>query len=101
MSCKASFQDNCESNLEEKEIETSLSNKSTSLDFSYNESEVECDGYLTPFNSLESLSVDEAETPKITDEIIDKIISFFKVKRPVRFIDKETKEDEVTYEEMK
>ena len=99
MSCKASFQDNCESNLEEKEIETSLSNKSTSLDFSDNESELECDGYLTPFNSLESLSVDEAETPKITDEIIDKIISFFKVKRPVRFIDKETKEDEVTYEE--
>ena len=97
MSCKASFQDNCESNLEEKEIETSLSNKSTSLDFSDSESEL--DGYLTPFNSLESLSVDEAETPKITDEIIDKIISFFKVKRPVRFIDKETKEDEVTYEE--
>ena len=96
MSCKASFQDNCESNLEEKEIETSLSNKSTSLDFSYNESEL--DGYLTPFNSLESLNVAEAETPKITDEIIDKIISFFKVKRPVRFIDKETKEDEVTYE---
>ena len=75
MSCKASFQDNCESNLEEKEIETSLSNKSTSLNFSDNESELDCDGYLAPFNSLESLNVAEAETPKITDEIIDKIIN--------------------------
>ena len=122
---KASLQDDYESDLEESktesaeegkieeveeidsdQFENSFSDKSTSLElnnFSGSEdSELEYDGILPPFNSLEnSIVFDEVEceTPKLSDQVADKIISFFKVKRPVRFIDKETAEDEVSYEE--
>ena len=89
---------------EGEEIEVSFSNKSTSIDLHFTDtddsaSELEYDDNLTPFNSLERSSVVEEETPKIIEQVADQVISFFKVKRPVRFIDKESKEDEISYEE--
>ena len=126
MSCPSSLQESFESNLdslkledvsdlsqsnhmngednEEEEIEDSSSNKSTSIDLDFTDtddsaSELEYDGNLTPFNSLQSTSVVEEEAPKITDQVADQVIALFKVKRPVRFIDKESKEDEISYEE--
>ena len=89
---------------EGEEIEDSFSNKSTSIDLHFTDtddsaSELEYDDNLTPFNSLERSSVVEEETPKIIEQVADQVISFFKVKRPVRFIDKESKEDEISYEE--
>ena len=126
MSCPSSLQESFESNLdslkledvsdlsqsnhmngddnEEEEIEDSSSIKSTSIDLDFTDtddsaSELEYDGNLTPFNSLQSTSVVEEEAPKITDQVADQVIALFKVKRPVRFIDKESKEDEISYEE--
>ena len=126
MSCEASLQVNFESNLdslkledvydlsqsnhmngddnEGEEIEDLSSNKSTRIELDFTDtddsaSELEYDGNLTPFNSLQGSSVVEEEAPKIIDQITDQVISFFKVKRPVRFIDKESKEDEISYEE--
>ena len=109
MSCKASLQVNFESNLdslkledvydlsqsnhmngddnEEEEIEDSSSIKSTSIDLDFTDtddsaSELEYDGNLTPFNSLQRSIVVEEGAPKITAEtkVLGEIIADTRLK---------------------
>ena len=68
------------------------------------ESDIEIDGIEESEHSNDSIidddnEVEEIPSPDWKEQVADRIISFFKVKRPIRFIDKDTDEDLVSYEE--
>ena len=66
-------------------------------EYDWNSFDEDSDTDINSFIIEESITLEE----KIGNDqnVADNIITFFKVKRPVRFIDKDTIEDEVSYEE--